>query len=145
MNIDSDEHIYIRQANGSEKRILPDSTFGFITNGIQYVYIPREKRYLAVLNDKAPVFLLIKEKYIPFKGIDFVDDSLLYTRNLGMPLKACTMSNIRQDFGDNPELVNQFSLLLKAIIKKGFDGEVHRKSFLKYRQLIRQYLGAAAS
>ena len=140
LNIDSNDVAYLRQPDGKEEKIQPDAAFGFVTRGIKYMYIPRQKKYLAVLNEKAPVYFFIKEKYISGLKMDSVDDSLLYTRNLGAPLKALTDANIQQDFADNKELANRLYLLRLAVIKKGFDGEVHRRAFLKYRQLVQQYL-----
>jgi len=140
LNIDSNDVAYLRQADGKEETIRPDSVFGFMNRGIKYMYIPGQQKYLAVLNEKAPVFLFIKEKYIHSFKWDFVDDSLLYTRDLNTPLKELTASNIKQDFSDNNALANRLYLLRAAIVKKEFDCEVHRKQFLKYRQLVQQYL-----
>ena len=140
LNIDSADRVYLRQADGREAAIRPDVAFGFTNRSIKYLYIPGQQKYLAVLNEKAPVFLFIKEKYIHSFKWDFVNDSLLYTRDLNAPLKELTASNIKRDFSDNKELANRLYLLRAAIVKKGFDAEVHRRAFLRYRQLVRHYL-----
>lgn len=116
---------------------LPGSTGN---NGIKYIYVPGQKKYLALLNDKAPVFLFIKERVFSSGKNYFVDDSLLYTRNPDEPLKELTALNIRRDFGDNKELANRLYILRTAIIKKGYDTEVHRRAFLQYQRMVQQYI-----
>ena len=140
LNVDSDDILYLRQTGGHKQRIRPDSVFGFIRQGVQYLYFSREKRYMAVLNDKPPLVLVLKTDVHIYAELTTVDDTLMYTRSVGEPLKVFAKENIIKDFGDNGELATRLLLLSKAITREQYDADVHSKDFRGYLQMVRDYL-----
>lgn len=139
-SIDSDETIYLFQQDRTRIRIRPDSTYGFLMKGIQFVYINSEKQYLAVLNDKKPLYCFLKEKMSHLGKYGQLKDTLLYTQDLDVPLKEFTEENIRKDFSNDQVFMNQLLKLHKDIKKNLFHLDVDRADFFKYQKLVQKYL-----
>lgn len=140
LNVDSDDILFSRQTGRHKQRIRPDSVFGFIRQGVQYLYFSPEKRYMAVLNDKPPLMLVLKEDVHNYTEWSVVDDTLMYSRSVDGPLKALAKRNIIKDFGDSGELATRLLLLSKAIIREQYDVDVGAKDFRGYLQMVRDYL-----
>jgi len=140
LNVDSDDILYLRETGRHKQRIRPDSVFGFIRQGVQYLYFPQENRYMAVLNDKPPLVLVLKTDVHWYVEWSATDDTLMYTRRVGEPLKIFAKENIIKDFGDNGELATRLLLLSKGIIREQYDVDVHSKDFRGYLQMVRDYL-----
>jgi hypothetical protein len=95
---------------------------------------------MAILNEKAPLMLVLKEDVHMDVDGAWTDDSLMYTPALGKPLKLLTKENILKDFGDDEELATRLTLLYKAVIRNEYTDEVHQKDFKGYLQMVRDYL-----
>lgn len=95
---------------------------------------------MAVLNDKPPLVLVLKTDVHWYVEWSATDDTLMYTRRVGEPLKIFAKENIIKDFADNGELATRLLLLSKGIIREQYDVDVHSKDFRGYLQMVRDYL-----
>ena len=145
LSYDWDEAIYLPQPDKTEVKIYPDSVFGFVANGIKFVYIDTEKKYLSVLHDKGPLYFFLKEKILYGGRFSRLEDILLYTPNLATPVKEFTIENIQYDFSSNQALRNQLLKLRNDIKKNHFFSRVDRNGFFEYQVLIRKGLGEDTS
>ena len=142
VNVDSGDILYLRQTGKYKERLRPDSVFGFIRKGVKYLYFSQERRYMAVLNDKLPLMLVLKadEHFNVGLSLSYTVDTLLYATAVGRPLKILNKGNILKDFGTNNELVTRLTLLSRAIIAEEYILDVNQKDFTGYRLLVHDYL-----
>jgi hypothetical protein len=144
LNVDSDDVLYLRQAGRQKRRIWPDSVFGFVRKGVKYLYFSQEGRYMAVLNEEAPLMLVMKADVhfeVGFEvGWAYTDDTLLYTTGVGQPLEILNKENILKDFGKNGELATRLTLLTRAVVRAEYTDGVQAKDFRGCLQMVQDYL-----
>lgn len=122
------------------KSFQPGSVFGFNYNGIKYIYSKNDNLYLALIWDKSPMYLAIKEK-VHFSGATaFADDIFLYSKDLVGPMKEFNEKNITTDFADDKNTMNTLLKLMGEINKKQYNIEMHKKQFIECKNLIAHHL-----
>lgn len=140
LSFDSDESLYLPQPDKSEKKIEPASSFGFVANGVTFIYNKDEKKYLSVLHDRLPVYFFLKEKVTYAGKVRRIIDMLVYTQDLDAPTKEFTTENIETDFTDKKALLDKLLKLQKAIRRNQFRTGVDREVFFEYQKLIKNML-----
>ena len=118
----------------------PGAVFAFNNKGVKYLYLKESNDYAAVVNDASPVFMIVQKK-VHFSGTTaFADYIYLYTINLDEPFKEFSKENIIADFGFNKKATSLLFDLRQKIIENGYDGEIHKKEFLKCRKMVAIYM-----
>jgi len=132
--------IQVKMDKKNIKKFTPGSFYAFNNNGVKYFYLKKSNDYVAVVNDAAPLFMIVQKK-VHFSGnTAFADDIYLYTKNLDEPFKELTKENITSDFGTNKKEMDILLELRQKIIKEGYDAEIHKSAFLKCREMVGTYI-----
>ncbi|HEY5463397.1 MAG TPA: hypothetical protein VIJ95_09080 [Hanamia sp.] len=132
--------IHVKMDKENIKNFPPGSFFAFNNNGVKYLYLKESNDYVAVINDAAPLFMIV-QKRSHFSGtIAFADDIYLYTTDLSKKFKEFTTENITTDFGNNKREMDILLELRSKITKEGYDAEIHKRAFFKCRKLVGSYM-----
>lgn len=120
-------------AKNNKRRWLPGSIYGFYMNGIRYIFIAAEKKYLAVLNNKLTVPLFVKE--IEHVGYRYVlrNGLIVYLSLKNGELVELTRKNLQKEFSDDAKLLEA---MLSLAAKLGrYSDYISRKNFFKCQQV----------
>ncbi len=120
-------------AKGNKQHWPAGSIYGFYMNRIKYVFVPSEKKYLAVLDNKLAVPLFVKEtEHVGYKSV-FRNGLIVYlSPKDGMSIEL-TRKNLYRDLAPGTKLLNEM-LILDAKLGK-YKDYISRKNFFKCQQL----------
>jgi hypothetical protein len=121
------------KAKGFKQHWPAGSLYGFYMNRIRYVFVPSEKKYLAILNNKLVVPLFVKEimsvgyRYVLLNGL------IVYLSPKNGMAVELTKKNLYRDFAPGTKLLDEM-LRLDAKLET-YKDYISKRNFFKCQKL----------
>lgn len=125
----------------SEKNIIrefkPGDVYGFIQNGIKFMYLKNQQKYFSILYDKLPItFLVGDNETIGYKSY-YKNGVIFYLNTNTNSLREFTKKNIKEDFKDNTVIFQSLINIFQSL--DTYRSNLSIKNFFKCQKIIQSY------